>query len=365
MPTVSLQLPPSPPVTYDILIEPGLFDRFGELVRDVAPHDKCCLVVDENIEPNYGRVIARSLQAAGYEAVVAVMPVSEEHKSLGTVRAIHDVMLNAKLERKSPVIALGGGITGDVAGFIASSYLRGVPFIQVPTTLLSMVDASVGGKTGVNVPQGKNLIGAFWQPKLVVADTQALRTLPDRDLICGFAECVKHGVIRDPELFAWMRDNAQRLLAVDQAAMVELVERNVKIKAAVVADDERETGVRAHLNFGHTFAHAIEAATDYGAWPHGEAVSFGMVAATKLACDLGLCDERVLDELMHLLSALKLPIRHKKVPPGDVLLARMRMDKKVADAKIRFVLPTRIGEVVIKGDVPDEAVITACEFIKK
>ena len=201
-----------------------------------------------------------------------VLPGGEASKNLDSVRALYDVLLERRLERGSPVIALGGGVTGDMVGFVAATYLRGVPFVQCPTTLLAMVDSSVGGKVGVNVPQGKNLIGAFHQPVAVIADTLALRTLPARELRCGLAECIKHAVIRDPKLFAWTRANMPSLLALDADALAELVARNVAIKAAVVTEDEKETGVRAHLNFGHTFAHAIEAVTGYGVILHGEAV---------------------------------------------------------------------------------------------
>ncbi len=362
MPTVPLQLPNA---AYDIVIQPGCLNDLGRHVREAAPHDKACLIVDANIEASLGRIAARSLEAAGYKTTIAVMPIGEEHKTLGTVRGLYEVMLTDQLERKSPVIALGGGITGDTAGFVAASYLRGVPFIQVPTTLLAMVDASVGGKTGVNVPQGKNLIGAFHQPKRVLIDTDTLRTLPDRELRCGLAECVKHGVIRDAQRFAWMQEHAASLLAMNPEALVELVEWNVKIKASVVEEDEKEAGVRAHLNFGHTFGHAIEAATEYGTWHHGEAVALGMVAAARLAATQGICEDSVPAAIIALLKAVGLPTHAKKLPPGDVLLARMRMDKKVADGKVRLILPTRMGEVALFDDIADDAIKAACDGLRK
>jgi 3-dehydroquinate synthase len=233
-----------------------------------------------------------------------------------------------------------------------------VPFVNCPTTLLSMVDAAVGGKTGVNVPQGKNLVGAFWQPSLVLMDPQTLATLPPRELRAGLAECVKHGMIRDPELFAWIEAHVEALLGVDGGAMVELLERNVRIKAAVVEADEREAGVRAHLNFGHTFAHAIEAGTGYTAFKHGEAVSLGMVAATSLAVDLGMCDRAVLDRLVALLDRLELPTS-APLPSPVALVDVMRLDKKVQGGKLRLVLPTRVGEVVVRDDAGYAAIIEA------
>ena len=393
MPTVELTLPNH---RYDVRIDAGLLRQLGTLVREVAPHARAALLVDEGIADSHGRTAARALSAADYDAVVGVMPTGEEHKTLGSVRGLYNVLLDARLERRSPVIALGGGITGDTAGFVAATYLRGVPFIQVPTTLLAMVDASVGGKVGVNVPQGKNLIGAFHQPHRVVIDVDTLSTLPDRELRCGLAECVKHAVIRDPSLFDWIEANLDRIKRLDPPTMIELVERNVRIKAAVVMEDEKESpgGVRAHLNFGHTFAHAIEAVGAFEAespapareekliggvftfgnrtttkpkpagpakldYHHGEAVSLGMVAATRLATGGGLCEPTLLPRLVGLLQAIGLPTSAPDLPPPDHMLELMRLDKKVKDARLRLVLPVKMGEVVVTGEVPDDAVAAA------
>lgn len=361
MATVELTLPHH---RYDIRIEPGLLGRLGELVRAVAPHQQAAVIVDENIAQTHGPVATDAMTNAGYDVVSAKMPIGEQHKTLDTVRSLYDTLLNARMERKSPVVALGGGITGDTVGFVAATYLRGVPFIQCPTTLLAMVDASVGGKVGVNVPQGKNLIGAFYQPDLVAIDTDTLKTLPARELRCGLAECVKHGVIRDASLFDWIADNLPAIQNLDSAAMVELVERNVRIKAAVVIEDEKEAGVRAHLNFGHTFAHAIEAGTEYGTYHHGEAVALGMVAAARLAADLGRCDRSVLDKLTQLLDAIGLPTSAADLPDTRKLIEIMRLDKKVADGKIRLVLPTRMGEVTVANDVDDTAIAAAWDTLR-
>lgn len=394
MPSVSLNIP-GKDHGYEIVIEPGSLDTLGERVAKAAPHARAGVIVDEQIDTSHGRVALRSLKRADFEVTVGVMPAKEKVKSVKTVQDLLTVMLDAKLERKSPIIAIGGGIVGDTAGFVAASYLRGVPFVQVPTTLLSMVDASVGGKVGVNVPQGKNLVGAFHQPALVLIDTDVLKTLPDRDLRCGLAECVKHGVIRDPDLFAWIESNVDRILNLESDALVELVERNVKIKAAVVAEDEKEQGVRAHLNFGHTFAHAIEAspiamakaaqpkrrkfappprfevpklppeAHAYeGPYAHGEAVSLGMVAATSLAVSTGRCDASLLDRLVALLERIGLPTQSDQLADTDLLMGIMQSDKKVKDGQVRLILPDRLGAVSIVNDTPPEAVAAAWDAIR-
>ncbi len=360
MPTVTLTLPQG---AYDIVIEPGCLEQLGPRLREVAPHAAAAIVTDEAIEYTYGLTAARSMKDADYSTTIAIMPQGETAKTLGTYRDLQEVMLNARLERGSPIVALGGGITGDVAGFVAATYLRGVPFVQCPTTLLAMVDASVGGKTGVNVPQGKNLIGAFHQPQLVLIDTDTLQSLPPRELRAGLAECVKHGVIRDEALFEWTVANAPRLLALESDAMVELVRRNVEIKAAVVMADEKEAGERAHLNYGHTFAHAIEAATEYKVFKHGEAVSLGMMAAAKCAVDGRLCDPSVLERVQTALEALDLPVR-AELPPPIELVDAMSLDKKVRGGTIRLVLPEAIGRVGIYGDVPYRAIIDAWDVLR-
>ncbi|MBI1369814.1 MAG: 3-dehydroquinate synthase [Planctomycetes bacterium] len=361
MPSVAIKLPHH---AYEVLIEPGALDRMGAIVRGLAPHDRCALFADANVHNIYGGRATTSLRSAGYTVTSGTMIPGESHKTLDTVAKMYDVMLDDRLERRSPVIALGGGITGDTVGFVAATYLRGVPFVQVPTSLLAMVDASVGGKVGVNVPQGKNLIGAFHQPVVVIIDPLVLATLPPRELRCGLAECVKHGVIRDASLIDFIDENLPKIQAIKPAAMVELIERNVAIKAAVVMEDEKETGVRAHLNFGHTFAHAIEATTGYGTIEHGEAVSLGMVAATTLAVEIGLCPPAVLERLAALLVNIGLPVR-AKLADSSTLLASMRLDKKVKDARIRLILPTRLGEVIMRNDIADDAIVRAWEAIRE
>lgn len=349
---------------YAIMIEPGLIDRIGSVVKEHAPHPRCAMITDRTVADLHGSRAGKSLGAAGYHVAVHTIEPGESQKTLDTVRTIYDAMLDAHMERRSPVIATGGGVIGDMAGFVAATYLRGVPFVQCPTTLLAMVDASVGGKVGVNVPQGKNLIGAFYQPQAVVIDPRVLKTLDERQLRCGLAECVKHAIIRDPKLFDWLEQNLQAIQALDERIMVELVSRNVQIKAAVVIEDEKEAGVRAHLNFGHTFAHAIESTVGYGEIQHGEAVGLGMVAATALAEATGRCPAGLADRLRDLLQRIGLPIR-AKLPPVGSLMEAMMLDKKVQDDRVRLVLPRQLGEVEIVDDTPTEKVQEAWSVVRE
>lgn len=348
---------------YDVVIEPGLLERAGERIRSLVPHRRCALLADANVLSLHGEGVRASLESAGYATLVASIPTGEEQKTLATVATLYDVLLENRQERKSPLVALGGGVSGDIVGYVAATYLRGVPFVQCPTTLLAMVDASVGGKTGVNVPQGKNLIGAFHQPALVLIDPIMLRSLPERELRCGLAECIKHAVVRDAALFDFIGDNLEAILGVEVDVIVELVRRNVEIKAAVVMEDEREAGVRAHLNFGHTFAHAIEATSGFGKVLHGEAVGLGMLAASRTAAELGLCDARLYDRLFAMLEAAGLPVK-TGLAGDDELLGAMRLDKKVADDRIRFILPESMGRVVIRNDVPPSCVRAGWDAIR-
>ncbi|MEM8737133.1 MAG: 3-dehydroquinate synthase [Planctomycetota bacterium] len=363
MPTVDLQLPYH---RYDVRIEPGGLAHLGEHVRDAIPSaDRAILVTDEGVEPHYARPAAKALEAAGIDTAVAVIPVSEKKKTLGTVRTLYDLMLDHHLERGHALVTLGGGICGDVAGFAAATYLRGIPFVQCPTSLLAMVDASVGGKTGVNVPQGKNLIGAFHQPARVVIDPEVLATLSARERRCGLAECLKHGVIRDASLFRWIVDRRDDLAGLAPEVMVELVQRNVQIKADVVMADEREAGERAHLNLGHTFAHAIEATSRFGTtYKHGEAVALGMVAAAAFAVNRGLCPASVRDEIIEGCAAVGLPTVAQVLAPDPILLRAMMLDKKVRDGRLRLVLPTALGRAVIVDDATPEEVVAAWKAVR-
>ena len=360
MATVCINLPHH---RYDVAVEPGLLDRLGEIVHGVAPHARAVLMGDSEVLGLHGQRADESLRRAGYSVLMHAIPGGEAHKNLDTVRAAYDVLLEARIERRSPVVALGGGVEGETVGFFAANSLRGVPLLPCPPTLLAMVDASVGGKVGVNVPQGKNLIGAFHQPEAVVIDPVTLQTLPPRELRCGLAECVKHGVIRDPDLLGWIEDNLPAIQAIDANICTELVARNVAIKARVVEEDERETGVRAHLNFGHTFAHAIEATSGYGRIEHGEAVSLGMLAATRLAVDAGRCSPDVHHQLLDLLRGIGLPTT-AELAPTPRLMEAMRLDKKVKGDRIRLVLPSRLGAVEIVDDTPADRIESAWATIR-
>lgn len=340
----------------------------GDSVRQVAPHDQASLIADANSFAHHGETVSDSLATAGYKVLISKIDAGEQYKNLDTVRGLYEVLLDGLMERRSPVVALGGGVVGDTAGFAAATYLRGVPFVQCPTTLLAMVDASIGGKVGVNVPQGKNLVGAFYQPSLVLIDTDTLKTLPQRELRCGLAECVKHAMIRDSAFFHWIDQNLEAILALHPATLEQLIQRNVEIKSEVVMADEKESGQRAHLNFGHTFAHAIEATQSYDVdhgHNHGEAVALGMIAATRLAVETRRCSGAVLDQVMALLQRIGLPTRDEALPPPERLVAVMQHDKKVQDSQVRLVLPHRIGSVSVAADVATDDMVQVWSTLAK
>lgn len=360
MPRVRVTLPHH---SYDVLIEPGVLARLGEKVGEVAPHRRCALISEKQVFDLHGEAALASLRSAGFEVCLATPELGEERKTLATVARLYEPLLDAKLERGSPIVALGGGVTGDTVGFVAATYLRGVPFVQCPTTLLAMVDSSVGGKVGVNVPQGKNLIGAFYQPVRVVADPLALRTLPARELRCGLAECVKHALLGDAALFEWMESRVEALLALDAGALTELIERNVRIKANIVMQDEKEQGIRSHLNLGHTFGHAIEATSGYGVLLHGEAVALGLVAAARASELAGRCAAGLAERVRALLGRIGLPVR-SRLAPLPQLLEAMTLDKKVKDGAVRLVLLDAAGAATVVRDVPADVVEQAWEEIR-
>jgi len=308
---------------------------------------QCLIVSNTTVAPLYLDKLSAGL---GGHAVTSIsLPDGEVYKTLDTFTTVLDALADSGANRDTTVIALGGGVVGDIAGFAAASYMRGVDFIQVPTTLLAQVDSSVGGKTGVNHPRGKNLVGAFYQPRLVLIDTDTLTTLPDRELSAGLAEVIKHGAICDAAFFAWLEDNMSALLAREPAALAYAIERCCAIKAAVVAEDERESGRRAILNFGHTFGHAIERHEGYGQWLHGEAVAAGMLMAAQLS---GLGDDE-LTRLENLLLAAGLPVVPPDIEPQQ-WLEIMGMDKKVQRNKLRFVLLRSLGESYVTSEFDEQ-----------
>lgn len=318
-----------------------------------APHiagKQVAIVTNETVAPLYLERLTQTL--AGYKVQPIVLPDGESFKNWETLQLIFDGLLTARHDRRTTIIALGGGVIGDMAGFAAACYQRGVDFIQVPTTLLSQVDSSVGGKTGINHPLGKNMVGAFYQPKAVLIDTATLRTLPPRELSAGIAEVIKYGLICDAPFLDWLETHMKALLALEPTALTEAIERSCAAKARVVGADERESGIRATLNLGHTFGHAIETHMGYGVWLHGEAVAAGTVMALEMSRRLGWIDAAERDRSMRLLRAAGLPI----VPPQEMtpahFLEHMAVDKKVIDGQLRLVLLSRLGEAVVTADYP-------------
>jgi len=338
--------------SYPIHIGSGLLEQ-PQLILSHLPIKQAAIVTNTTVAPLYLDKLAAGLKQGGVIVSSIILPDGEEFKNWATLNRIFDTLLENRAERKTTLIALGGGVIGDLTGFAAACYQRGVPFIQVPTTLLSQVDSSVGGKTGINHPQGKNMIGAFYQPKVVLADTATLNTLPDRELSAGLAEVIKYGLIGDLPFFEWLEENMDRLLAREPEALAYAIRRSCENKAAVVAADEKEGGIRAYLNLGHTFGHAIEAGMGYGVWLHGEAVAGGTVLAADLSHRLGyLSDEDV--------GRIRALLRHARLPDSapdlgvDAYLKAMEIDKKVEGGKIRFVLLRRIGEAFVSSDIPAE-----------
>ena len=350
--------------SYNILIGGGLLADATAIVK-VLPSKRVVIVSNETVAPLYLEKFTTGLAQAGVSFTPIVLPDGEEYKNGDTLNRIYDEMMLARCDRSTTLIALGGGVVGDMAGYAAATYQRGIPFIQIPTTLLSQVDSSVGGKTGINHVRGKNMIGAFWQPTLVVADTETLKTLPPRELAAGLAEVIKYGLIRDRVLLEWIEGNIEKLVACDSEALAYAIERSCANKAEVVALDERETakeGGRALLNLGHTFGHAIETGMGYGKWLHGEAVAAGTVMAAELSKRLGWLEQADVDRVRQLLMRAGLPI----VAPNlgvEKYLDLMGHDKKVLAGKLRLVLLRNIGEAITYGDAPKSeiaAAIAAC-----
>ncbi|WP_089726858.1 3-dehydroquinate synthase [Candidatus Thiosymbion oneisti] len=335
------------PRNYPIHIGPGLIDEPAILGARIVGH-QVMVVTNETIAPHYLDRIERALGT--YRIARVVLPDGEAYKTLETWGHIMDGLLDHRFARDCTLIALGGGVIGDIAGFAAACYQRGVAFIQVPTSLLAQVDSSVGGKTGVNHAQGKNMIGAFHQPRAVIADTDTLDTLPDSELAAGIAEVIKYGLIRDPAFFAWLEANIEQLRARDPDALAYAIERSCRNKAEVVAADELEAGERALLNLGHTFGHAIETGAGYGTWLHGEAVGAGMCMAADLSARLGWLDDNSVQRIRSLIAAVGLPT----TPPANISSARLRelmaMDKKVMDNRLRLVLLQGIGKALVTAD---------------
>ncbi len=339
--------------SYPILIGEALLPRLGAECRKQRLGERCAVISDRHVAPRYARRVLQSLKDAGFAPVLIVVPAGETAKSLRTVGACYDQLAAHRLERKSFLVALGGGVVGDLAGFVAATYLRGVAFVQVPTTLLAQVDSSVGGKVGVNLRAGKNLVGAFHQPRLVLCDLGTLASLPAREYRAGLAEVIKYGIIADAALFARLERDLPKLLRRDPRTLAGVIARCCQIKADVVGQDETETGLRAILNFGHTIGHALEAISRYGKYRHGEAIAVGQVAAAKLSTQLTGLPRHDADRVAGLFTRAGLPTRVKlTAAQTKKLSAAMRLDKKVSGGEIKFVLAERIGQVIWGQKVP-------------
>lgn len=343
--------------SYEIKIGPGLLPDLGHHCAGLNLGSRCAVISDKNVAPRFARAVQLSLKKAGFDSVLIAVPAGETAKSLKVVEQCYDALAKHRLERKSFIVALGGGVVGDLAGFVAATYLRGVAFVQVPTTLLAQVDSSVGGKVGVNLKAGKNLVGAFHQPRLVLCDIDALRTLPLREFRAGLAEVIKYGIIYDAALFGRLERDLAKLLKREPKTLTEVIARCCEIKAEVVGQDETESGLRAILNFGHTIGHAIENISGYGKYLHGEAISIGQIAAAQLsAATLGLTEGeteriRAIFRRAGLPTQIQLSANQRKK-----LLGAMRLDKKVSGGEVKFVLAKRIGETVWGQNVPEELI---------
>jgi 3-dehydroquinate synthase len=340
--------------SYPIHIGEGILLKTGELLAQAGLRGKVALVSNPTVAQFYLDVINETLCQAGFEVIPVLIPDGEEHKDLNTLASIYERLVAERLERKSCVMALGGGVVGDVAGFAAATYMRGIPYVQVPTTLLAQVDSSVGGKTGVNHRGGKNLIGAFYQPRLVIIDVTVLQSLPPRELVAGLAEVIKYGVIEDPALFALLEEKIDKVIGLDYELLIQIIATSCRIKAKVVEKDEREDDYRAILNFGHTIGHALEAVTEYRKYLHGEAVGIGIAQATAISVQQGFCDQRSHERIRKLIRKAGLP---SEIPPEvsrQNLIQSMQLDKKSAGGKIRFVMCAGIGKTCFHSLAPGE-----------
>jgi 3-dehydroquinate synthase len=340
--------------SYPIHVGANILGRIGEFLQKSGLRGKVAVVSNPTVAQLYLDPVHKALSASGFEVAPILLPDGEEHKNLESLAAIYDGLVQARLERKSCILALGGGVIGDIAGFAAATYLRGVPYVQLPTTLLAQVDSSVGGKTGVNHRHGKNLIGAFYQPRLVLIDVAVLSTLSRRELVAGFAEVVKYGIIEDPALFVFLEQNMARLLGLDRELLIQVIAACCTIKSRVVEQDEREDDYRAVLNFGHTIGHALEAATGYQQFLHGEAVGVGMVKAATLSLQQGFCDRQSFQRVIQLIKSAGLPVEFPSTVSIEKLIQGMEVDKKAAAGKIKFVMCEGIGKTRFHWLAPGE-----------
>ena len=347
-----------PENSYQIRITPGGLGQLGKRISELNLGKKVLLVSNPEIFDYYGEIAVKSLHSAGFEVFTHLIPAGEPHKTLESIKQVYDTALLSHLERSSTMIALGGGVIGDMTGFAAATWLRGINFVQVPTSLLAMVDASIGGKTGVNHPQGKNLIGAFHQPKLVLIDPEVLKTLPEREFRAGMAEVIKYGIIWDADLFDQLQksDRLDSFTSISKELLQTILTRSCQAKAEVVSKDEKEAGLRAILNYGHTVGHAVESLTGYSLVNHGEAVAIGMVIAGKIAVKMNLWDSESAKRQDELISKAGLPTKLPANLDPEAIIETLKSDKKVKAGKVRFILPTKIGNVTITDRVSAEII---------
>jgi len=341
--------------SYPIIIADGCLQRVGEDLRSRNIAKRYGVIADDRVAALFGDTLLASLHAAGINAEILVFPHGEANKTLQTIGDLAGRLARMGFDRQDALIGLGGGVTGDITGFLASSYMRGIPFVQIPTTLLAQVDSSVGGKTGVDIPEGKNLVGSFYQPQVVYIDISVLKKLPKEELLGGLAEVIKYGVIYDEEFFSFLRDNREGILSLDSELIKRTVHRCCKIKAEVVSADEREGGIRRILNYGHTIGHAVEGASDY-ILIHGFAVSIGMVAAARLAVLNGVLTKDDCDKIFEVLQAYGLPVEVPKTLDRARIKRYLLTDKKTVGGKVFYVLPSQIGRTVITDNVAAEQV---------
>jgi len=353
--------------SYTIHVGDTILQDIGGLLKTDCVQ-RAVIVSDQSVNATHAKTVAEALQDAAITIDQLTIPSGEASKSLAEAERLWNEFARLKIDRKTAILAVGGGVIGDLTGFVAATFSRGLDFWQVPTTLVAQVDSAIGGKTGVNLPAGKNLVGAFWQPRGVVADISTLTTLPDREYVSGLAEVVKYGMILDTDFFHWLEDNALRVKDREKRSVAHIVRRSAELKTLVVERDEREiTGLRACLNYGHTFAHAFETATGYGTLLHGEAVSLGMMAAASLACSMNRIDQLVVDRQQKLLETLGLPVSTTTLNgiENDDLLGIMSRDKKSIGGKLRFILPSTIGEVETVDNVCHEFIVSAINKLRR
>lgn len=340
---------------YDIKIGEGLLEKSDSLIAKACKGKKAAIITNPTIGNLYADIIANRLEASGISTSMITIPAGEKFKTLKTMAQIYEGLLDARIDRSGIVIGLGGGVVGDLAGFAAATFLRGIDFIQIPTSLLAQVDSSVGGKTGANLSRGKNLVGSFYQPKLVIIDLKALDTLPKKEFKAGMAEVIKHGIIRDSKYFDFIDKNIKKIMKLEPAALEHTIQRSCEIKADVVRRDERESGLRRILNFGHTIGHAVERLTNYRQYKHGEAVSIGMVAAALASQETGAADPSTAQKIIELLKKAGLPYKLPQHLDHKDIIAATGFDKKVSQGKLNAVMVRCIGEAYVTDDVPKEA----------